>query len=162
MTLVKENDIVKIPYRHPNHKNRNSKKWEMLKDNNTNMIKAPNDGTIGNPNSQQQNDGSKRTHKSKIAKGNKTLSNNSKEIFRFRNHNSTLVTKIKKLKNSQKTEQSTEDIEGKLLDKQEENSCIRSHNKDIKEQLKNSEDDRKCNVPDPPTGQEDATKHQII
>ena len=45
---------MKIPYRHPNHKNRNSKKWEMLKDNDTNMIKAPDDRSVGNPNSQQQ------------------------------------------------------------------------------------------------------------
>ena len=82
---------------------------------------------------QQQNDDSKKTHKLEIAKSNKTLSNNSEEIFRFRNHNKTLVTKIKKLKNSRKTEQSTKDIEGKLLDKQEENICIRSHNKDLKE-----------------------------
>ena len=29
MKLVKENDIVKIPYRYPNHKNRYSKKWEI-------------------------------------------------------------------------------------------------------------------------------------
>ena len=73
-------------------------------------------------------------------------SNNSEEIFRLRNHNKTLVTKIKKLKNSRKTEQSTKYIEGKLLDKQEENDCIRSHNKDLKEQLKKSEDDRKVQV----------------
>ena len=73
-------------------------------------------------------------------------SNNSEEIFRLRNHNKTLVTKIKKLKNSRKIEQSTEDIEGKLLDKQEENDCIRSHNKDLKEQLKKSEDDKKTQV----------------
>ena len=78
---------------------------------------------------QQQNDDSKNTHKSEIAKSNKTLSNNSEEIFRIRNHNKTLVTKIKKLKNSRKTEQSMEDIEGKLLEKQEENDCIRSHKK---------------------------------
>ena len=58
----------------------------------------------------------------------------------------TLVTKIKKLKNSWKTKQSTEDIERKLLDKQEENDCIRIHNKDLKEQLKKSEDDRKAQV----------------
>ena len=90
----------------------------------------------------QQNEDSKKTNKSEITKSNKTLSNNSKEIFRLRNHNKTLVTKIKKLKNSRKTEQSTEDIEGKLLDKQEENDCIRSHNKDLKEQLKKPEDDR--------------------
>ena len=50
------------------------------------------------------------------------------------------------MKNSWKTEQYTKDIEGKLLDKQEENSCIRSHNKDLKEQLKKSEDDRKAQV----------------
>ena len=53
-TLVKESDIVKIPYRHPNHKNQNSKKWEMSKDNDTNMIKALDAGSVGNPNSQQQ------------------------------------------------------------------------------------------------------------
>ena len=39
-----------------------------------------------------------------------------------------------------------EDIEGKLLGKQEENSCIRIHNKDLQEQLKQSEDDRKAQV----------------
>ena len=69
----------------------------------------------------------------------------SKKIFRLRNHKKTLVTKIK-LKNSRKIEQSTEDIEGKLLDKQEENDCIRSHNKDLKEQLKKFEDDIKVQV----------------
>ena len=50
------------------------------------------------------------------------------------------------MKSSRKTEQSTEDIEGKLLDKQEENRCIRRHNEDLKEQLKKSEDDRKSHV----------------
>ena len=95
---------------------------------------------------QQQNDDSKKIYKSEITKSNKTLSNKSEEIFRLRNHNKTLVTKIKKLKNSRKTDQSTEDIEGKLLDKQEENSCIRSHNKDLKEQLKKFEDDKKTPV----------------
>ena len=50
------------------------------------------------------------------------------------------------MKNSQKTEQSTEDIEGKLIDKQGENSCIRNHNKDLKEQIKKYEDDRKAQV----------------
>ena len=57
-----------------------------------------------------------------------------------------LVTKIKKLKNSRKTKQSTEDIEGKSLDKQEENDCIKSHNKYLKEQLKKSEDDTELKV----------------
>ena len=50
------------------------------------------------------------------------------------------------MKNSWKTEQSTEDIEGKLLEKQKKNSYIRSHNEDLKEQLKKSEDDRKSKV----------------
>ena len=75
-----------------------------------------------------------------------SYNNDSKEIFRLRNHNKPLVTKIKKLKNSRKTKQSTEDIEEKLLDKQEENDCIKNHNKNIKEQLKKSEDDRKAQV----------------
>ena len=68
---------------------------------------------------QQQYDDSKKTHKLELTKVNKVLSSNSEEIFRLRNHNKTVVTKIKKLKSSWKTEQSTEDIEGKLLDKQE-------------------------------------------
>ena len=68
---------------------------------------------------QQKNDDSKKTHKSKIVKSNKIPSNNSEEFFRLRNHNKTLVTKIKKLKNSWKKEQSTKDIEWKLLDKKE-------------------------------------------
>ena len=50
------------------------------------------------------------------------------------------------MKSSRKTEQSTEDIEGKILDKQEENRCIRRHNEDLKEQLKKSEDDKKSHV----------------
>ena len=54
MTLVKENDIVKILYRHPSHKNCYPKKGEMLKVNGTNVIKAPEVRLVGNPNSQQQ------------------------------------------------------------------------------------------------------------
>ena len=38
--LVKENDIVKILYRHPNRKNRSPKKGQMSKDNGTNVMKA--------------------------------------------------------------------------------------------------------------------------
>ena len=68
---------------------------------------------------QQQNSDSKKEHKLEIAKSNKTISNSSEEIFKLRNHNKTLVTKIKKLKNSRKIKQSMEDIEGKLLEKQE-------------------------------------------
>ena len=35
MMLVKENNIVKIPYRHLNHINSYPRKWELLKDNGT-------------------------------------------------------------------------------------------------------------------------------
>ena len=45
---------MKNLYQHPNHKNQYLKKWEMLKDNGTNVIKALDDRSIGNPNSQQQ------------------------------------------------------------------------------------------------------------
>ena len=48
MTLVKENDIVKIPYRHLNRKNIYSKKWEMSKDNDSNVIKSLDDRSTGN------------------------------------------------------------------------------------------------------------------
>ena len=85
-------------------------------------------------------------HKLEIVVVKNTLSNNNEEIFRLKNHNKMLVTKIKKLKNSWKAEPSNEDIEGKFLDKQEENSCIRNHNKYLKEQLKKSEYDRKSQV----------------
>ena len=70
---------------------------------------------------QQQYDDNKKTHKLELTKVNKILSSHAEEIFRLGNHNKTLVTKIKKLKSSRKTKQSTEYIEGKLLDKQEEN-----------------------------------------
>ena len=85
---------------------------------------------------QQQNDDSKKAHKLEIAKSNKILSSNSKQNFRLQNHDKTLVTKIKKLKNSRKAEHSIKDIEGKLLDKQKENRCINNHNKDLKEKFK--------------------------
>ena len=50
------------------------------------------------------------------------------------------------MKSSRKIEQPIEDIEGKILDKHEEKCCIRRHNEDLKEQLKNSEDGRKSHV----------------
>ena len=50
------------------------------------------------------------------------------------------------MKSSRKREQSRKDTEGKLLDKQEENRCIRRHNEDLKEQLKKFEDDKKSHV----------------
>ena len=79
--------------------------------------------SVGNQNRQQirflqqQNSVSKKEHKLEITKSNKTISHNSEEIFRLRNHNKTLITK----KNSSKKEHSDEDFEGKILEKQEEN-----------------------------------------
>ena len=46
---------------------------------------------------QQQNNDSKKEDKLEIAKSNKTISNSFEEIFRLRNHNKTLITKIKKI-----------------------------------------------------------------
>ena len=60
---------------------------------------------------QQQYDDSKKTHKWELTKVNNVLSSNTKEIFRLRNHNKTLITKIKKLKYSSKREHSSEDLE---------------------------------------------------
>ena len=70
---------------------------------------------------QQQNSDAKKEHKLEIARSNKIISNNSEEIFRLRNHNKTLITKIKKLKNSSKREHSGEKFERKILEKKEEN-----------------------------------------
>ena len=53
-TLVKENDIVKIPHQHPNHKNQYPKKWELSKVNGTNVTKAPNDKSVCNASNPQQ------------------------------------------------------------------------------------------------------------
>ena len=43
------------------------------------------------------------------------LASNTEELFRLRIHNKTLLTKIKKLKNSRKMELSNEDLEGRIL-----------------------------------------------
>ena len=47
---------------------------------------------------QQKYDDSKKTHKLELTKFNKVLSSNTEEISRLRNHNKTLITKIKKIK----------------------------------------------------------------
>ena len=54
MTLVKENNIMKIPYRQPNHINEYPRKWELLKDNGNNVIKSHDERSVGNPYNQQQ------------------------------------------------------------------------------------------------------------
>ena len=85
---------------------------------------------------QQQNNDSRKEHKMEIAKSNKTISNNFEENFRLRNHNKTLITKIKKLKNSSKREHSGEDLKGKILEKQEENQCLNNRNQELQNQIK--------------------------
>ena len=85
---------------------------------------------------QRQNIDSKKEHKLEIAKSNKTISNSFEEIFKLRNHNKTLITKIKKLKNSSKREHSSEDLEGKILEKQEENQCLNNRNQVLQNQIK--------------------------
>ena len=70
---------------------------------------------------QQKEDNSKKEHKLEITKVTNTLKSNTEEICRLRNHNKILITKIKKLKHSRKKEQSNEDLEGRILEKQEEN-----------------------------------------
>ena len=70
------------------------------------------------------------------------LSSNTKEIFRLRNHNKTLITKIKKLKYS-KREHSGEDLEGRILEKQEENQCLNNCNQELENQIKKLEIEKK-------------------
>ena len=71
-----------------------------------------------------------------ITKVNNTLISSIEEIYRLRNHNKLLVTKIKKLKSTKKADNSNEEIEGKVLEKQEENQCLLNLNKELKEQIK--------------------------
>ena len=63
-------------------------------------------------------------HKLEITKFNNTLTSNTKEIYQLRNHNKILFTKIKKFKSTKKEDNSNEEIEGKALEKQEENQCL--------------------------------------
>ena len=63
----------------------------------------------------------KKTHKLEMTKINNVLSSNSKEIFCLRNHNKTLIRKIKKLKHGSKREHSSEDLKGRILENHEEN-----------------------------------------
>ena len=88
---------------------------------------------------QQQYDKSKKTHKLELTKVNNVLSSNTEEIFWLRNHNKTLITKIKKLKHSSKREHSGEDLEGRTLEKLEENQCLKNHNQELENQIKKLE-----------------------
>ena len=66
----------------------------------------------------------KKSHKLEIIKVYNTLTSNTEEIYRLRNHNKLLVMKIKKLKSTKKADNSNEDIERKVLEKQVENQCL--------------------------------------
>ena len=92
---------------------------------------------------QQQNNDSKKEHKLEITKSNKTISNNYEEIFKLRNHNKNLITKIKKLKNSSKREHSGEDLEGKILEKKEEKQCLNNRNQVLHNEIKELEIEKK-------------------
>ena len=88
---------------------------------------------------QQQYDDSKNTHKFELTKINNVLSSNTEEIFRLQNHNKTLIRKIKKLKHSSKREHSSEDLEGRILEKKEENQCLNNRNQELENQIKKLE-----------------------
>ena len=51
--------------------------------------------------------------------------------------------RIKNLKSTKKEDNSNDDIEGKVLEKQEENKCLINLNKELKEQLKKRKDEEK-------------------
>ena len=71
------------------------------------------------------------------------LSSNTEEIFLLWNHNKTLITKVKKLKNSSKKEHSDEDLEGRILEKQEENQYLNTRNQELQNQIKELEIEKK-------------------
>ena len=82
-------------------------------------------------------------HRLKITKFNNTLTSNTEEIYRLRNHNKILVTKIKKLKSTKNADKSNEYIEEKIIENQEENQWLLNINKELKEQLKKYKDEEK-------------------
>ena len=85
----------------------------------------------------------KKTHKLEMKKINNVLSSNTEEIFRLRNHNKTLITKIKKIKHTSKREHSIEYLEGIILEKQEENQCQNIVIQELEKQIKKLENDKK-------------------
>ena len=103
------------------------------------------------------------------------LLSNTEEIFLLRNNNKTLITKIKKLKHNSKSEHSGEDLEGRILEKKEENQCLNNHNQELENQInkleieKNLQDERIKKIQDhnnllenqETQIQENASKNQI-
>ena len=79
-----------------------------------------------------------------ITKVYSTLTSKTEETYRLRNHNKLLVTKIKKLNSTKKTDNSNEDIEGKVLEKQEENQFLLNLNQELEKlkEDKKSQDER--------------------
>ena len=92
---------------------------------------------------QQKYDDIKKTYQLEIKKINDNLASNTEELFQLRIHNKTLLTKIKKLKHSRKIELSNEDLEGRILEKEEENRHLRNLNKKLEEQIEKLKDDKK-------------------
>ena len=70
-----------------------------------------------------------------ITKVYNTLTSDTEEIYQLTNHNKLLVTEIKKLKSTKKADNSNEDIEGKVLEKQEENQCLLNLNQELEKEI---------------------------
>ena len=79
----------------------------------------------------------------KIKKTNDNLASNTKELFRLRIHNKTLFTKIKKLKHSRKKEPSNEDLKRRILKKEEENQHLRNLYHELEEQIEKLRENKK-------------------
>ena len=77
-----------------------------------------------------------------ITKVYNTFTSNTEEIYQLRNHNKILVTKIKKLKSTKKADNLNEDIEGKLLEKQEENQFLLNINQELEKEIKKLKEDK--------------------
>ena len=78
-----------------------------------------------------------------ITKVNNTLTSNTEEIYWLRNHNKILVKKYKNLKSTKKADNSNENIEGKVLEKQEENQCLLNLNQELEKQVVKLKEDKK-------------------
>ena len=85
----------------------------------------------------------KKTHKLEMKKINNVLSSNAEEIFHLRNHNKTLITKIKKPKHRSKREHSSEYLKGRILEKHAENQCQKNLIQELEKQIKKLENDKK-------------------
>ena len=83
-------------------------------------------------------------HKLENKKINDNLASNTEELIQLRIHNKTLLTKIKKMKHSWKTEPSNEDLEGRILEKEEKLQLVRIlNNEELDEQIEKLKEDKK-------------------